>query len=101
MKLATVLAAATFALLGASAASAQNSLNAVQSNVNGNNVVKNRQVSPVGNFAGIDQSNVNGNNIVKNRQVTGRKGVNDGQVFQGNVNGNNVLKNRQIQRGKF
>jgi len=94
MKLATILAAAAFAIVGASAASAQNSVDIVQSNKRGDN---NASVKQRGkdNFVGSFQENKRGNNNLDVRQRSGKRGSNAVEAFQDNKRGDNNADIRQ------
>jgi hypothetical protein len=97
MKLATLVAAAAFALVGASSAYAGNSATISQFNTNGNNNAKIKQKGS-DNYVNAGQENVNGNNNLKVRQRTGKFGNNAVEGGQGNVNGNNNINIKQRQR---
>ena len=91
MKLATLVAAAAFALVGASSAFAGNSAVIDQFNTNGNNSIKSKQVGR-DNFLSTGQVNVNGDNRLKNKQIGPNNALEAGQST---VNGNNSVKNIQ------
>jgi hypothetical protein len=94
MKFASILAAAAFAIVGASAASAQNSVNVVQSNKSGDNNASIKQ-SGRDNFVGSFQENKRGNNNLDVSQRSGRRGSNAVEAFQDNKRGDNNADIRQ------
>jgi hypothetical protein len=94
MKFATILAAATFAIVGASTAFAQNKIDLVQTNRDGNNSAKFNQEGKK-NRAGVFQQTDTGNNKIKGTQ-TGRKNKFEGS--QDTLEGNNRANIDQRRR---
>ena len=97
MKLASLVAAAAFALVGASSAYAGNSVTLSQFNQNGNNNASIKQKGS-SNYVNAGQENVYGDNNLRVKQKTGKFGSNVVEGGQGNVFGNNNAKIRQFQR---